>query len=140
MKTTDRSAHMLRLKTLPLAVALASITPFTAMHANASAMMEEVIVTAQKREESVQDVPIAITAFSGDAIQEMGATNVSDLGKATAGVEMNNKAHCSLPTIFAAFRLLTLPLVLIRQSLFMSTVYTPLAVRAQKCPSPMLSG
>ncbi len=90
MKTTDRSAHMLRLKTLPLAVALASITPFTAMHANASAMMEEVIVTAQKREESVQDVPIAITAFSGDAIQEMGATNVSDLGKATAGVEMNN--------------------------------------------------
>jgi iron complex outermembrane receptor protein len=90
MIKTEQASRRPVLKALPLAIALASTTSFTAVHTNASAMMEEVTVTAQKREENIQDVPIAISAFSGDAIKEMGATNISDLGKATAGVEMNN--------------------------------------------------
>ena len=39
---------------------------------NAQPVLEEVIVTAQKREESVQDVPISITALSGDMISDFG--------------------------------------------------------------------
>ncbi|HEY7774169.1 MAG TPA: TonB-dependent receptor [Marinagarivorans sp.] len=35
-------------------------------------IIEEVIVTAQKREQSMQDVSIAVSAFSGDAIEKMG--------------------------------------------------------------------
>ena len=35
-------------------------------------MLEEVIVTAQKREESVQDVGIAITAFTGEQLKAFG--------------------------------------------------------------------
>lgn len=38
--------------------------------APAIAMLEEVIVTAQKRAESVQDVPISIQAFSGDQLEK----------------------------------------------------------------------
>lgn len=55
-----------------------------------AAEIEEVMVTAQKRSESLQDVPIAISAFTGDNIREMGAQNLTDLGKSTPGVEMNN--------------------------------------------------
>ena len=41
-------------------------------------MLEEVIVTAQKRAESVQDVPLAISAYSGDYIESFGITDVAN--------------------------------------------------------------
>ena len=44
------------------------------------AVLEEVTVTAQKREESIQDVPISITAFSGEQID---ALNISDFTQIT---------------------------------------------------------
>ena len=36
------------------------------------AAIEEIVVTAQKRTESIQDVPISITAFSGDELARRG--------------------------------------------------------------------
>lgn len=47
--------------------------------AEATASLEEVVVTAQKRTESVQDVPLAVTALSGDQLARAGATNVEGL-------------------------------------------------------------
>ncbi len=41
--------------------------------------LEEIIVTAQKRNEKLQDVPIAITAFNAAALKKMGFTNMADL-------------------------------------------------------------
>lgn len=41
--------------------------------------LEEIVVTAQKRVESLQVVPIAVTAISGDALQNMQAFDVADL-------------------------------------------------------------
>lgn len=46
-----------------------------------SGLLEEVIVTATKREESIYDVPIAITAFTQDAIERAGITDLTDIGK-----------------------------------------------------------
>ena len=43
------------------------------------AQLEEVIVTAQKREESLQDVPIAMQAFSGDEVNSLGISTASDV-------------------------------------------------------------
>jgi outer membrane receptor protein involved in Fe transport len=43
------------------------------------AQLEEVIVTATKRTASLQDVPMAITAFNADQIVRLGATNFTDL-------------------------------------------------------------
>ncbi|GAB2898130.1 TonB-dependent receptor [Microbulbifer echini] len=55
-----------------------------------AAEIEEVVVTAQKRAENLQEVPIAISAFSGENIKESGVKNLTDLGRYTPGVEMHN--------------------------------------------------
>lgn len=44
---------------------------------------EEIVVTARKKEESLQDVPISITAFTAEALQESGAINNYDVALLT---------------------------------------------------------
>ena len=51
-----------------------------------SRIVEEVIVTAQKREEDVQDVPIMINAFSGEKLDAFGVESTADLAKITPGL------------------------------------------------------
>jgi outer membrane receptor protein involved in Fe transport len=45
----------------------------------------DIIVTAQKRSESLRDVPMTITALSGDQLQARGISDAADLAKATPG-------------------------------------------------------
>jgi len=42
---------------------------------------KEIIVTAKKREESIYEVPVAISAFTGETLQEQGITDLIDIGK-----------------------------------------------------------
>jgi iron complex outermembrane receptor protein len=42
-------------------------------------MLEEVTVTAQRREQSLQDVPVSVTAIDGDRIREGGIMNIADV-------------------------------------------------------------
>ncbi len=51
--------------------------------------LEEIVVTAQKREETVQDVPIAVSAYSREDLRDMGAETINDLGPYTPGLETN---------------------------------------------------
>ena len=44
-----------------------------------SAVLEEITVTAQKREQNMQDVGISVSAFSGDQLDELGFTNTVDI-------------------------------------------------------------
>jgi iron complex outermembrane receptor protein len=55
-----------------------------------SALIEEVFVTAQKKaiSESVQDVPVAISAFSGEKIETMFAENLADIGWTAPNVSL----------------------------------------------------
>jgi len=74
------------------AVALAGAASLTGLGiANAavaqSTLLEEVVVTAQKREESAQDIPIAITAFNGDAMKDLGFSSSLDLAAQTPGMQ-----------------------------------------------------
>ncbi len=50
----------------------------------------DIVVTAQKRAESAQDVPIAISVFSGDALAERAVTNVSQLTAVAPNVNFDN--------------------------------------------------
>ena len=55
-----------------LAIAIAAVAAVTAGPSVAQPVLEEVIVTAQKREQSLQDVPVAVTAFTGERLEESG--------------------------------------------------------------------
>src|SRR5512144_635698 len=46
-----------------------------------STPMEEIIVTAQYREQSVQDVPIAISAFSSEQLAKQSITGLADISR-----------------------------------------------------------
>ena len=48
--------------------------------------LEEVIVTAQKREQSLQEVGIAVTAFTGERLEQLGVVNSTDLASVTPGL------------------------------------------------------
>lgn len=49
-------------------------------------LLEEIIVTSQKREENLSDVPISISAFSGDTLDIRGITDPKELQLATPGL------------------------------------------------------
>ena len=53
-----------------------------------SASLEEVLVTARRRRESLQETPIAVTALSGAELQERGIVNISELTKSVPSVEI----------------------------------------------------
>jgi iron complex outermembrane receptor protein len=51
--------------------------------------MPEIIVTAQKREERLQDVPIAISAFGSEQLQSRGISNISELNSLAPNVQIS---------------------------------------------------
>lgn len=64
------------------------LSPITLVWAQGGAL-EEVIVTAQKREESIQDVGIAITAFSGEQLKTFGFVHNTEIAAFTPGVHIS---------------------------------------------------
>jgi len=58
----------------------------TATDASDSEGIQEIVVTAQRRNESVQDVPITIQAITGDQLKQLNVTTFDDLLKYTPNV------------------------------------------------------
>jgi iron complex outermembrane receptor protein len=58
-----------------------------------SASLEEVVVTAQKRVERLQDVPLAVTALSGDALARAGVNDTASLVNLTPSLTFTEGAH-----------------------------------------------
>jgi iron complex outermembrane receptor protein len=85
-----RASVRSRKKTIALAVS-ASIMGSAIISPAWSQSLEEVIVTATKRSESVQDVPLAITALSGSFINKVNLDDVKDLVAFTPGVSGNSQ-------------------------------------------------
>lgn len=82
----QRRAHLLAGATLALL-----LTPATAMAQDAEAPaaddgIEELVVTAQFTSQSVRDVPISITAVSGETLEARGQTSLTDIGQSTPGL------------------------------------------------------
>lgn len=66
----------------PLAVAVAIALPIS-VPTFAAPQLEEVIVTAQKREQSLQDVPVAVSAFSAADLASGGISDITELSKSS---------------------------------------------------------
>ncbi len=58
---------------------------------NRSAEIEEVIVTAQKVEESLQDTPVSVAAFSQDDLEQIGVSEAGDVAKFTPNLTMRKQ-------------------------------------------------
>ena len=85
-----KQRHLITVSAVSMALALAGNAHAQQTAAEDSEVgLGEIIVTAQKRSENVQNVPIAIAAFSGEAIKERGISDVSALGNITPSVVLD---------------------------------------------------
>ncbi|MBX3477520.1 MAG: TonB-dependent receptor [Brevundimonas sp.] len=51
--------------------------------------LDDVVVTARRREESLQDVPVAVTAVSGEQLEAKGAIDITELARSTPSLTLN---------------------------------------------------
>jgi iron complex outermembrane receptor protein len=77
-------------------LALAIATASTSIQ---SAELEEIIVTAQKRAENLQDVPISMTALDGERMEEAGIASFSDLSGYVPNLEIAENAVNTIITM-----------------------------------------
>lgn len=91
---SETAAEPAELATIP--VVAEPEEPVEVRAKSGSRMIEEVVVTAQKREQAIQDVPISVAAFSGEQLQAMGIENTKDLSKVTPGLQFSETAGFTL--------------------------------------------
>ena len=70
-----------------LVASAASFLTVNTVHAQGAQLLEEIVVTARRREESLSDIPVSITAISSDILQEANVLDMYDLFENTPGVE-----------------------------------------------------
>lgn len=78
-----------------LAVAFVLFSPVVATAQEAEVEvngLQDIIVTAQKRSESAQDVPLAISAVSADSLSAKGISDISQIGNQAPNVTLKNTA------------------------------------------------
>jgi len=78
------------LRYLPVAAFLISLVAPPAF-----AQIEEIIVTAQKREESLQEVPIAMQAFTAEMINNLGVSRVIDIVNHAPNINLSGQNHAN---------------------------------------------
>jgi iron complex outermembrane receptor protein len=81
--------------TTPPAVAQTLASPLAEQPADP----DTIIVTAQRRSESLQSVPMSITALTGDGLRSAGVSSVQDIGLVTPGLVWAQSGGSSQPTI-----------------------------------------
>ena len=81
-------------RTLALAIGVAALGAMNGPGAaaqdgaapSAQGQIEEIMITARRREENLQVVPVSVTAFSARDIQELGVTDISHLSQMTTNL------------------------------------------------------
>ncbi len=85
------------------AAGLLALAPTTVVAQGSSAddALDEIVVTSRRREESLRDVPIAVTAFSGDYLEEVGMPDIVGITQSTPNVTLEvSRATSSTLTAF----------------------------------------
>ncbi|MBK6672719.1 MAG: TonB-dependent receptor [Proteobacteria bacterium] len=92
-----------KVNSVSIAVAMA-LAPAAWAAAPAQDTLDEVIVTAQFRQENLQDTPLAITAVSGDQLEKQGLNNVEDLGLLVPNASIRPQTSSSGPAAAIGMR------------------------------------
>lgn len=61
--------------------------------------LEEIVVTAQRREARLQDVPVSVSAFSGSTLEALSISSTQDLGFVTPGLQIGRQLNTIQPFI-----------------------------------------
>lgn len=78
---------------------LAVAGPATAQQRDQHAQLEEVVVTAQKRSERLQDIGMSVQALDARALNERGVTDVQGLSQAVPGVRLLESTGGGVPVL-----------------------------------------
>ncbi len=78
----------------------ASDIPVPTDGGNSSGGLEEIVVTAQKRSENLQSVPISVTAVTGAALKSQNITNVQGLANSIPNVQINSFSNSPDSAVF----------------------------------------
>ena len=84
--------HKLKTKAFfphPIALAFAVVSMQAAGQEEGPPTLEEILVTAQKRVESLQEVPISVSAVTGDKLNNSGVENLEDLTALMPNIHFN---------------------------------------------------
>lgn len=108
--------------TLAAAITTALAAPVLAQ----DLVIEEVLVTATKREASAQDIPVSITAVDASKLQELNITDVTDLGKVVPGLIINNVGNQPVPIMRGAGAAGTTDIAV---PIYVDNMYRPLAAQ-----------
>jgi len=85
----------------------------------------QIVVTAQRRKETVANVPIAITANTGQQLEDAGISSTEDLGLVTPGLLFAQYGNSAEPVIRGIGTSLTTPGADANVSLYIDDVYQP---------------
>lgn len=83
-----------------LALSVASVSTIGVVHAEEAAWaLEEVVVTAQKRSQSTQDLGIAVAAISGDDLKNKGIDDIGGIVQSISNVELQDITGGGMPVM-----------------------------------------
>ena len=89
--------HSLRLRSLfVMGASTAVIAAATPALAQQATMLEELVVTAERRDQSLQDVPVAVTAYTSERRDVLGVATVEDLARVSPSVAYTNNDRLSI--------------------------------------------
>ncbi|HEX8059148.1 MAG TPA: TonB-dependent receptor [Novosphingobium sp.] len=104
MECTNRIArrrlHLAAMLGATALVAPIAATPALAQSANEAAVdTNTIVVTAQRRAEAVEDVPMTVTVVTPERLSALGVNSVRDLQNVTSGFSLNNSGTYPQPAI-----------------------------------------
>jgi len=86
-------------KTLLTTAASVLVLQAASSPASAQLVLEEVMVTAQKREQTLEDIPGSVSSISADQLDKTNTSNFNDLGKITAGLHLESTRDGNSPIL-----------------------------------------
>jgi len=99
MKYSNRGKHIKGMVAVVTTGTLLVHSPHAFAQTEATATLEEVVVTAQKREESLQDTPLAVTALTPTELMDAGVKDFSNIDKVAPSVQVFQGAGATVLAI-----------------------------------------
>ena len=80
--------HLLPIAAVMAVVAAGMLEPRPALAQSGAGALEEIIITARRREESLQDTPVSVAAFGAEDVVKRGLRSVDDIARFTPGLSL----------------------------------------------------